>query len=492
MKLGAKFSLFSSLLVIGVILVVSVFLIIAEGKMLRSEMEGKEKSIVEGLAKVCEEAQITQDDLLVLNYIEKIKENESVSYAMYLDKDGRITAHSDSALIGTHFREESVSKEKIIDRNLPVKSGRGMEGSAHIGFIREVIENDIRENISKTRKRVSGIAAVALILGIFASLIMALTMTKPIKKLAAGSIAIGEGKLDTVIDVKSNDEIGGLAKQFNVMAVKLKELDQMKDDFVSSVTHELRSPLTAIKGYINFILDGKSGAITDKQREFLTIVANNTARLGRFINNVLDMAKIEAGMMEMKKEPMSIKDISAEMVTLLQPLADEKKLTLKIDVEEDIPEIVADPDKMRQVITNLVNNALKFTPEGGSITVEAKNFDPDNLSDQARRIFELKPSMFKKNEMVQITVKDTGIGIPEESIKSVFSKFQQVEGVRDKIKGPKGTGLGLSIVKGIIAAHKGRIWVESVVDKGTSFICVLPKKAEGPDEGEMKIFDKEN
>jgi len=478
--------------VIGVILVVSVFLIIAEEKMLRSEMEGKEKSIVEGLAKVCEEAQITQDDLLVLNYIEKIKENESVSYAMYLDKDGKIVAHSDSALIGTHFREESVSKEKIIDRKLPVKSGRGMEGSAHIGFIREVIENDIRENISKTRKRVFGIAAVALILGIFASLIMALTMTKPIKKLAAGSIAIGEGKLDTVIDVKSNDEIGGLAKQFNVMAVKLKELDQMKDDFVSSVTHELRSPLTAIKGYINFILDGKSGAITDKQREFLTIVANNTARLGRFINNVLDMAKIEAGMMEMKKEPMSIKDISAEMVTLLKPLADEKKLTLKIDVEEDIPEIVADPDKMRQVITNLVNNALKFTPEGGSITVEAKNFDPDGLSDQARRIFELKPSMFKKNEMVQITVKDTGIGIPEESIKSVFSKFQQVEGVRDKIKGPKGTGLGLSIVKGIIAAHEGRIWVESVVDKGTSFICVLPKKAEGPDEGEMKIFDKEN
>lgn len=481
--------MFSSLLVIFVILGVSVFLIIAEEKMLRSEMEGKEKSIVEGLAKVCEEAQITQDDLLVLNYIEKIKENESVSYAMYLDKDGKIVAHSDSALIGTHFREESVSKEKIIDRKLPVKRG---EGSAHIGFIREAIENDIRENISKTRKRIFGIAAVALILGIFASLIMALTMTKPIKKLAAGSVAIGEGKLDTVIDVKSDDEIGGLAKQFNVMAVKLKELDQMKDDFVSSVTHELRSPLTAIKGYINFILDGKSGAITDKQREFLTIVANNTARLGRFINNVLDMAKIEAGMMEMKKEPMSIRDISAEMVTLLKPLADEKKLTLKIDVEENIPEIVADPDKMRQVITNLVNNALKFTPEGGSITVEAKNFDPDGLSDQARRIFELKPSMFKKNEMVQITVKDTGIGIPEESIKSVFSKFQQVEGVRDKIKGPKGTGLGLSIVKGIIAAHEGRIWVESVVDKGTSFICVLPKKAEGPDEGEMKIFDKEN
>jgi len=487
-KLGTKFSLFSSLLVIFVILVVSVFLIIAEEKMLRNEMEGKEKSIVEGLAKVCEEAQITQDDLLVLNYIEKIKENESVSYAMYLDKDGVITAHSDSALLGARFREESVSKEKIIDRQLPVKGGGG---SAHIGFIREAIEKNIQENISKTRKRVFGIAAVALILGIFASLIMALTMTRPIKKLAAGSIAIGEGKLDTVIDVKSKDEIGGLAKQFNVMAVKLKELDQMKDDFVSSVTHELRSPLTAIKGYINFILDGKSGPITDKQKEFLTIVANNTARLGRFINNVLDMAKIEAGMMEMKKEPMSIKDISAEMVTLLQPLADEKKLTLKIDVEEGIPEIVADPDKMRQVITNLVNNSLKFTPEGGSITVEAKNFDPDKLSDQARRIFDLKPSMFKKDEMIQVAIKDTGIGIPEDAIRSVFSKFQQVEGVRDKIKGPKGTGLGLSIVKGIIAAHKGRIWVESVVDKGTSFIFIIPKKSEGPDEGEMKIFDKE-
>lgn len=490
MKLGTKFSLFASFLVAFAILGVSIFLIIAEERMLKNEMEEKEKSLVKGLAKVSEEAQIIQDDLLLLNYIGKVREEEGVSYAMYVDNNSRIIAHSDSTHIGRFFTEESISKDEIIDKKLPVKIGNEAHGNAHIGFIREVMEKKIQKNISKTRKRITQVAAVALILGIFASLILALTITKPIKKLIKGSQAIGEGKLDTVIEVKSKDEIGELARQFNEMAVKLQELDQMKDDFISSVTHELRSPLTAIKGYVNFILEGKSGDINDKQKEFLTIVANNTARLGRFINNVLDLAKIEAGMMEIKKEPMSIKEISQEMADLLKPLADEKKLTLKINVEEGIPEIVADPDKMRQVITNLVNNALKFTPDGGSITVEAKNFEPDSLSEQARKIFALKPAMFPKGEMISVAVKDTGIGIEEDSLRKVFSKFEQAKDVRDKIKGPKGTGLGLSIVKGIIAAHEGKIWVESVVDKGTSFIFVIPKKPRGSAEGEMKIFDQ--
>lgn len=477
MKLPVKFSLFTSLLVVFSIVGVSVLLIIGEEKLLRREMDKKENTVIEGFTKVAEESQIIQDDLLLLNYIEKIKEAEDVSYAMYLDNDGKIIAHSNSLLIGRIFDTKSITQD-VIDRKLSVLIAGQTIGSAHIGFIKEVREKKIKESISKTRKRVFGVSAVVLILGILASLAMTLTITKPIKKLVAGSIAIGEGNLDTVIDVQSKDEIGGLAKQFNKMAVKLKELDQMKDDFISSVTHELRSPLTAIKGYVSFILDGKSGSINDKQKEFLTIVANNTARLGRFINDVLDLAKMEAGMMEVKKEPMSIKEISQEMVTLLKPLADEKKLTLKVEVDEGIPEIIADPDKMRQVITNLVNNALKFTPEGGSIIVEAKNFDPDSLSDQARKIFNLKPSLFKE-EMISVAVRDTGIGIPEDALKKVFSKFQQVEGAREKTKGPKGTGLGLSIVTGIIASHQGEIWVESVVDKGTSFIFVIPKKAKG-------------
>lgn len=205
---------------------------------------------------------------------------------------------------------------------------------------------------------------------------------------------------------------------------------------------------------------------------------------------MLDLAKIEAGMMEVKKEPMDIKQICQEMIDLLKPLAIEKKIELKINIEENIPEIIADPDKMRQVITNLVNNALKFTPEGGNITVEASNFNPEILSEQAKNIFNLKPSMFTKGEMISVAIRDTGIGIPENSLKKVFSKFEQAQGSREKAKGPKGTGLGLAIVNGIIAAHQGKIWVESVVDKGTSFIFVIPKKSSGEEVVEMKIFNK--
>jgi two-component system sensor histidine kinase GlrK len=285
-------------------------------------------------------------------------------------------------------------------------------------------------------------------------------MTRPIKKLAKGAASIGEGNLDTKIDVSSKNELGNLASEFNNMALKLKELDQMKNDFVSSVSHELRSPLTAIEGYVDFFLQGISMqdqgvTITkEKQVKALNIMKNNTRRLSGFINDILDLAKIEAAQMEMVKEPTLLKGIIEEMVTLFIHLAEEKKITLSYNVEGEVGEISVDGDKMKQVLSNLISNALKFTPEGGKIIIGLK----DQVDSQL------------------ISVKDTGIGIPKDSLNAVFDKFRQVEGVREKIKGAKGTGLGLAIVKGIVEGHGGKIWVESELGKGSTFLVRLPKK----------------
>jgi len=484
-SLRIKFSIFAVLLVAVVIVAIAWFSFTSERRMLIEQIVSGEDAIVQSLAKVCEESLITEDDLLAVNYIKDLirRESPSVVHAMFVSTDGRIAAYSDPEKLGTNIPGELarlIDKQVLAEKagvtmrhSFDIQSSRTLfghnqptllvwrpvvihgeqRGTSHVGFDQEVRESAIRTTLAQARVRVFQVAGFGLIFGIIGSIVLAHTMTRPIKALERGAVLIGQGKLDTQIAITSHDELGKLARQFNDMAVKLKELDQMKDDFVSSVTHELRSPLTAIKGYVNFMLEGRSGNLTEKQQEFLTIVKSNTARLGRFIDDILDLAKFEAGRMDLHKEPTSIKSAAEEIVQLLRPLADEKKINLSIEAPETLPDILADPDKIRQIITNLVGNALKFTPDNGCITVR--------VQEQPKELL--------------VSISDTGIGIPEEAKDKIFSKFEQVKGVRQRTKGPKGTGLGLAIAKGIVEGHGGKIWVESKLDKGSTFFFTLPK-----------------
>lgn len=474
MRLRTRFSFLTSGLVILVIAAVGIVLFIFEKQMLTKEIKNNQVTMINSLAQVAKESLILQDDLMLFNYLKLVAANRGVNYAIIMDSRGKVISHSNGKFIGT-ILSDSISKNiiktqkelkevyfctymndnrvKILEIGAPVIRADKIERIARIGFLQDVINSTVNNTLKKTRNRIFGVAVWALILGLIGSLILARMLSKPIDELAQGAKLIGEGKLDYRINVKGDYELDGLAEEFNLMAKKLQELDEMKNDFVSSVTHELRSPLTAIKGYVEFLVDGKAGPMNDRQTEYLNIVKNNTARLGRFINDVLDLAKIEAGQMEIIQEPIDFFNVAKEIGTLFKPLAEEKKINLAIDSAESIPKIQADVDKLRQVITNLVSNALKFTPEGGEIIIRAKKQDD---------IF------------LQIQVKDSGIGIPPDELNQVFDKFHQVKGMRDKIRGPKGTGLGLTIVKGIIEAHKGKIWVESEVNKGTSFFFTLP------------------
>ncbi|MBN2406541.1 MAG: HAMP domain-containing histidine kinase [Elusimicrobia bacterium] len=508
MKLRTKLSISASLLVMIVITGVSIVLFFAEKWLLTKELEKAQINIAKGLEQISEESLITENEIILINYLNQMKEVEALVYAELLNQSGEILAHTDIELLGKIDREPATMKAlrsetlltqlyknnrgtEIFEISLPLLIESKRTATVKVGFSKKVMDAAISKNISRTRNLILVIAAGALIAGIAGALVLAHMMTVPIGKMEKGAALIGQGHLDTRIDVKSSDELGNLAADLNRMAGKLKELDDMKQGFISSVTHELRSPITAIRGYVNLILEGSTGQITREQRECLNTVAANTLRLGRFIDDVLDLAKIEAGMIEIKKEKINIGSVCAETVQLLKPLALEKKLDLRVEVPAAAGEITADPDKMKQVITNLVNNSLKFTPEGGSVTVSACDFDPGSLSDQARRVFGLAPAAFSGLKMIKVEVKDTGIGIPEDSLKKVFSKFEQVSGAKEKVKGHKGTGLGLAIVEGIIAAHDGRIWVESVVDKGTSFIFVIPKESSGPEKTRMSIFRKD-
>lgn len=237
---------------------------------------------------------------------------------------------------------------------------------------------------------------------------------------------------------------------------KLKELDQLKDNFLSTVSHELRTPLTSIKSFSEILLSYDEDKET--QREFLNIINEESDRLTRLINDFLDLAKIEAGRMRWEDAPQSLPEIIQTALNATQALALKTGLRIETELEPALPTVCCDKDRLVQVMTNLLSNAIKFTPEGGTIKIKAKRLEttkPDDTPD-----------------MVIVSVADSGIGIDPKEHKSIFEKFKQ--GGNTLSGKPKGTGLGLPICKEIIEHYGGRIWVESAVGKGSTFFFTLP------------------
>ncbi len=471
MKLRTKFSLLISVLVIVIILGVTIFLYIAESRFLIKEMETNRIGLLESFNQVCKESLVIKDDILLLNYLKLIKNTEGLLYAMLINPDGKVLAHTDVHLLGnvtndTYSKKSMETEElliqsyadgkgkEILELNLPVRTRNEKIGIARIGFSQRILNNLVKETLINTRKRMLMVAIVSLIIGILGALILTHMMSNPIKKLAKGAQIVGKGNLNYRIAVKSRDELGGLADEFNRMTQQLKELDQMKSDFVSSVTHELRSPLISLRMFMEMFLKGTAGPLTDKQREYLNTMKKSSDRLSHFINDLLDVARIERGKIDVNVQPTDLNPVIRDIAELFKPQVDKKKIQLILKIDENLPKLSADGDKTRQVITNLLSNAVKFTPEGGTITVEA--------------------ALGEDSEFAEVGVSDTGIGIPADHLDKIFNKFEQVRGIREKLKGPKGTGLGLAIVKGIVEAQAGKIRVKSEPSKGSNFCFTIP------------------
>jgi len=247
-------------------------------------------------------------------------------------------------------------------------------------------------------------------------------------------------------------------KELTQTLEEIKAITRRKSDFVSAVAHELRTPLTSIKGYASLLSAGKLGQIPAEVKERLDKINKHSDNLTMLINDLLDISRIESGRVEMKIEPLNLREILDSLFDMFSPSMKEKQINFSFDIS-DIQEIYADKQQIQRVFINLIGNALKFTPNGGSITITAKRLT---------------------NE-IRIEVKDTGIGISKKDLNRVFEEFYRTEeAINQQIKG---TGLGLSLVKYIVEAHKGKIWVESELGKGSTFIFTLPlKQKEAIDE----------
>ena len=243
---------------------------------------------------------------------------------------------------------------------------------------------------------------------------------------------------------------------------KEKELDRMKSEFISFVSHELRTPLTSVKNSLALLLSGKTGALPPDAEKFLHIAGRNATRLGTLIDDILDLSRIDAGKLDLKLTCCAVGGPIDSSLGCLASQAETRRLTITRDVPGDLPPVHLDVDKIEQVVTNLVGNAIKFTREGGTISVRARTVEA--LPPHAPG----PPVPVKR--YVEVSVEDNGIGIPLDMLEKIFDRFHQVR----QGAGKGGSGLGLSIVRSLLAAHGGVIWAESKMGRWSRFTFALP------------------
>ncbi|HWR72294.1 MAG TPA: ATP-binding protein [Nitrospirota bacterium] len=308
---------------------------------------------------------------------------------------------------------------------------------------------DLEKSGYRARRAAIIITGVSLLFGIVLSIIITRSITKPLREMKkkTGEIAAGVFKSDMVLS--SPPEIGDLAKAFNLMCDKLREVDRMKSDFYALMSHELRTPLTSIQEGTSLLLEGLGGEIAERQRKLLTIIAEESKRLIEQVSSLLDLSKLEAGMLGYTFATADLKQLITKSVDEVAPLAEARKISIEQYVRE-LPPARMDSERILQVLRNLIGNALKFTPNGGVVCISAGSAEAG----------------------ISVSVTDTGPGIPKPLLTAIFDKYRQAgEAGSGSLKG---TGLGLAIVKHIIQAHGGKVWAESDPGHGSVFTFILP------------------
>ena len=303
---------------------------------------------------------------------------------------------------------------------------------------------------SSARRMVIGMGMAAIVLVLLGSFFVTRSITRPLRILVDNTRDISNGVFEYRVNIFSPPEVSELAKGFSIMCEKLRELDKMKSDFFASMSHELRTPLTSIREGVSLLKDGVGGSVSDKQKKLLSILSQEANRLIELVNSLLDLSKMEAGMMNYTFETASLSPLVERATTEMTPLIDSRKIRLERKGFEELPLVRVDKERILQALRNLLGNAVKFTPDGGRVTISA------------RRV----------NQEIEVSVTDTGPGIPPEKLMTIFDKYQQVG--TGNLYRAKGTGLGLSIAKHVISSHGGRIWAESKTGEGSTFVFALP------------------
>jgi two-component system, OmpR family, sensor histidine kinase BaeS len=321
---------------------------------------------------------------------------------------------------------------------------------------------DRMEDAAASMRRAQLLSGISLALAVFLAAWIAIRLTqwitRPVDDLERGMGAVAEGNFDHELRVvpTRDDEFGRLAASFKEMAARLKVLDRLRAEFISVASHELKTPINVIIGYLQLLQDKVYGELTPKQTEVTRTLETQARSLGRLVKQLLDVTRFQAGGGQIEPRPMKVAKLLDEMENAFHVLAVQRGVRLVVTRHEGLPdEVVWDHDRMSEVLGNLLSNAFKFTPRGGEVELLAESAE----------------------DGVILTVRDTGAGIPPEQLPHIFEKFYQADNQRDASH--EGTGLGLAIAREIVRAHGGELSVESTVGVGTTFTILMPRKAAG-------------
>lgn len=354
---------------------------------------------------------------------------------------------------------------------LPFRDSRGLDWLIVVA----VPESDFMGQIYASTRNTVLLCIVALAIATGVGILTARWVIRPLLELNNAAKDIAKGKFDRTVEIQRSDEVGELANSFNAMAGQLQEsfntleaknaelqhLAKLKDEFLANTSHELRTPLNGMIGISESMIDGATGKLTEIQERNLWMVAQSGHRLSNLVNDILDFSKLKHHGLELQLKPVSLRDLVEVVLTLSQSLVGTKQLALINHVSPDLPAAEADENRLQQILYNLIGNAIKFTPSG---TVEVSAEQLNSSSQEG------------EEEVLAVTVADTGIGIPQDKLERIFEAFEQAEGSTAREYG--GTGLGLAVTKQLVELHHGNLTVHSTLGAGSQFTFTLPVATE--------------
>jgi len=436
---------------------------------------------------------------LVGEIVSRIKFGQA-GYAYVVDSSGHLVAHPDIGLVLQNTNLSGLAQVQAAaasgtqpDRRPAAVTARDAHDQPVLSAYEAVdppgwwvfVEQPLDEVFAPLYATL-GLTALLLMAGLGLSVVVGLVLTRrvvaPIQALRMGAARIGAGALDARIEISTGDELEALAEEFNRMSARLQEshafledkvqartrelattlrelgersgelevLSQHKSEFLAQMSHELRTPLNSIIGFSELLLERTYGELNERQARYLQHVLAAGQHLLSLINDILDLSKVEAGRMELERDPFVLSDVLRDGLAVVRERADRRGIVLELAVDPGIGSVEADERKVRQVMFNLLSNAVKFTPVGGRVDVVAQRVGPD----------------------VRVAVRDTGIGVPLEDRARIFEPFRQSRPAPGRAR--EGTGLGLALARQFVELHGGRMWLESEVGVGSTFSFTLP------------------
>ena len=406
----------------------------------------------------------THRDVLEENYTDStmnhvsIMESESDFIVVITDKNGEIITSSDpvepemsSVIEHTDYDEvpetgailkSNWSEEKYVSTDSPITFNE-----THSGHVFMFAESDsIERIIDHLGHKFLLVGLLSLLLIVITVFILSRVITHPILNMKKAAEQLSKGDNNVELSTQRKDELGDLATSINRLSEELERLKNERNEFLGSISHELRTPLTYMKGYTD-IISRKNISVTDRDR-YIKIIQEETEYLTYLIKNLFELARIDHNEFDIKKERVVYGDLIEISLARIRPMLEDKNIELSYYGPDNLT-VMADPERMQQVLLNILDNAINYTPVGGCITIE--------VSQNKNKFF--------------TTISDTGEGISEEDIPFIFERLYRAEKSRSRASG--GSGLGLAIVKEIVELHDGAIWVESTLGKGTAFIISL-------------------